>query len=68
MTGMNCITRDNCDTCSATRVPVSVMHHGGTPVLNQCRTCNPQVFESLARRDIDAWLKGEPITNNWFNR
>ncbi len=66
MSDINCIRRDNCDSCNSRRVPVAVFHHNGTPVLNQCRSCNPSVFEAIARRDIDAWRKGEVRENNWF--
>ena len=57
---MNQIKTSKCDSCDAT-LPGVEFHHNGTPVLQQCRICEPRHFEDQARRDIDAWLAGGDI-------
>lgn len=54
----NVISTSNCDSCGTRRCPVAVMHHNGAPVLAECKSCNSQEFERIARRDIDEWLSG----------
>ncbi len=47
-----------CDSCGQ-RTAVAVYTHLGTPVLNQCRTCDPVGFDATAQADKDAWLTGK---------
>ena len=47
-----------CDSCNR-RTAVAVYQHNGTPVLNQCRTCDPKGFDQTAQSDKDAWLSGK---------
>lgn len=49
------ITTCTCDDCGA-KVPGVMLHHYGEPVMFLCRPCSPKIFESTARREIDAWL------------
>lgn len=56
---MNCdyITIDTCDTCEQHGTG-AMLHCNGTPVLFQCRTCQPASYEALARVQVAAWLDG----------
>lgn len=53
----NCdhITTCTCDDCGV-KGPCVALHHYGEPVMFLCRPCSPKIFESTARREIDAWL------------
>jgi hypothetical protein len=46
-----------CDSCGR-KTTVVVYKQFDTPVLEQCKSCDPKGFEAQARADIDAWLKG----------
>lgn len=58
----NYITKCECDSCGAKTLCV-LFHCHGTPVLAECRACNPITFESLARQEIAAWLEGRYFHN-----
>ena len=53
------IITDTCDTCRE-HAPGVLRHHNGTPVLFNCKTCDPQGFEHVSRRDVEVWLSGGP--------
>jgi hypothetical protein len=55
---MNHIKCDRCDSCGQ-KTSVVVYHHYGTPVLNQCKQCNPYGYKTQAQEDINSWLKGK---------
>lgn len=59
---MNHIKCDRCDSCGQ-KTSVVVYHHYGTPVLNQCKQCNPYGYKTQAQEDINSWLKGGDLTN-----
>jgi hypothetical protein len=61
---LNFITRSTCDTCNTTSTGV-MFHCNGTPVLFQCRTCNPKTYETYAQLQIDTWLRGGLATNDY---
>ena len=52
---MSKITFSKCDTCGDKHTAVYV----NNDALNQCKICDPDGFESQARADIDAWLRGD---------
>ena len=52
---MSKILISNCDGCGDSRIPVH-MSSGD----RFCKVCDPEGFESQARIDIDAWLRGDP--------
>lgn len=52
------ITTCVCDDCGR-RGPGVEFTSLGVPVLFVCRACEPNHFDRTARRDIDAWLKGD---------
>jgi hypothetical protein len=54
---MNKIKTTKCDSCDSELHGVE-FYYNGTPVLQQCRKCDPKNFEAQARADIDAWLNG----------
>jgi len=56
---MNKIKTTKCDSIACnSELPGVEFYHNGTPVLQQCRKCDPKNFEAQARADIDAWLNG----------
>ena len=57
MANDNCIATQECDMCCE-RKPGVLFHHLGSPVMFECRDCNPKAFETQSRHDIDRWLEG----------
>lgn len=55
------IATDTCDTCNAT-AQGTLFYHLGSPVLFQCRTCDPKSYEQHAQADIDHWLAGGELS------
>jgi hypothetical protein len=57
------LVTSNCDmsrcTNSNRKVLVVELYHNGTPVLAQCRDCNPQVWADAAEAQKESWLRGE---------
>jgi hypothetical protein len=51
------IKRDVCDCCGR-RGPTAVTDQDGTSIFGICAGCDPNAFETVARRDIEAWLAG----------
>jgi len=55
------LTVCTCDCCGATTLCV-LFHCEGTPVLAECRECQPSAFEAVAREEISTWLGGQLST------
>jgi hypothetical protein len=55
---MSKIITSRCDCCGANRVPVNISFRSGASQ-NLCRVCDPEGFETQARADIEAWLRGD---------
>lgn len=53
---------DTCDTCSSggskKKTLVVEFYQHGTPVLTQCRDCNPRGWTMAAEAQKEEWLRG----------
>ena len=51
-----------CDTNTCTnarkKTLVVELYHNGTPVLSQCRDCNPYAWDMAAEAQKEMWLRG----------
>lgn len=59
---MSIILVSDCGSCGDSRVPVLRTWLGGQPQ-NDCKVCDPDGFETQARMDIEAWLRGDPTAD-----
>ena len=57
------LATSTCDTNTCTnarkKTLVVELYHNGTPVLAQCRDCNPRVWADAAEAQKESWLRGE---------
>ena len=51
------LSKYTCDTCGD-EGPTSLYHHRGTPVLSQCRRCDPRAWEWAGERAREQWMAG----------
>jgi len=53
---------DTCDTSGCTnskrKALVVEFYHNGTPVLTQCKDCNPSGWHQAAEAQKEMWLRG----------
>ncbi len=56
---MSVIVVSDCNSCGDSRIPVLRTWLDGRSQ-NHCKVCDPEGFETQARADIDAWLRGDP--------
>jgi hypothetical protein len=51
------LSSDTCDSCGC-KGPTALYHHRGTPVLAQCRRCDPRAWEAAGEYAREQWMSG----------